>query len=49
MRHHDDSTDISGFELHLTSEKLSRSLALLNSICSQLADCELVHKTTVPA
>lgn len=34
MRHLDDSTDISDFGLHLTGENLSRSLALLNSICS---------------
>lgn len=49
MRHFDDSTDISGFELHLISENLSRPLDLLNTICSQLADFELMQKTTVPA
>lgn len=49
MRHFDDSTDISGFELHLISENLSRPLGLLNTICSQLADFELIQKTTVPA
>lgn len=49
MRHFDDSTDISGFELHLISENLSRPLSLLNTICSQLADFELIQKTTVPA
>lgn len=49
MRHIDDSTDISGFELHLISENLSRPLGLLNTICSQLADFELIQKTTVPS
>lgn len=49
MRHMDDSTDISGFELHLISENLSRPLDLLNTICSQLADFELIHKTSLPA
>ncbi len=49
MRHLDDSTEISGFELHLISENLSRPLDVLSSICSQLADFELVQKTTVPA
>ncbi|MDL2268168.1 hypothetical protein LJC46_09350 [Desulfovibrio sp. OttesenSCG-928-G15] len=49
MRHFDDGTDISGFELHLISENLSLPLGLLNTICSQLADFELIQKTTVPA
>lgn len=49
MRHMDDSTDISGFELHLISENLSRPLDLLNTICSQLADFELIQKTSLPA
>lgn len=49
MRHFDDGTDISGFELHLISENLARPLDLLNIICLQLADFELIQKTTVPA
>ena len=49
MRHIDESTELTGFELRLISEHLSRPLNLLNSICSQLADFELVQKTTVPA
>lgn len=49
MRHLDDSTEISGFELHLISDNLSRPLEVLSSVCSQLADFELVQKTTVPA
>ena len=49
MRHIDDSTELTGFELHLISENLSRPLGLLNTICSQLADFELIQKTTVPA
>ena len=49
MRHIDDSTELSGFELHLISENLSRPLGLLNTICSQLADFELIQKTTIPA
>ena len=49
MRHIDDSTELSGFELHLISESLSRPLGLLNTICSQLADFELIQKTTVTA
>jgi hypothetical protein len=49
MRHLDDSTEISGFELHLISDNLSRPLEVLSSVCSQLADFELVQKITVPA
>ncbi len=49
MRRLDDSTEISGFELHLISDNLSRPLEVLSSVCSQLADFELVQKTTVPA
>lgn len=49
MSHLDDSTEISGFELHLISDNLSRPLEVLSSICSQLADFELVQKTTVLA
>lgn len=48
MRHFDESADISGFELHLISESLSRPLGLLNTVCSQLADFKLVQKTTIP-
>lgn len=49
MKHVDDSTELTGFELHLISENLSRPLGLLNTICSQLADFELIQKTTVLA
>mgnify|MGYP003623417093 CR=1 FL=1 len=49
MRHIDDSTELTGFELHLISENLSRPLGLLNTICSQLADFTPVQKTTIPA
>lgn len=49
MRHFDEDTDISGFDLHLISGNLSRPLAVLDSICSQLAEFKLVQKTTVPA
>lgn len=48
MRHLDDGADFSGYELYLISRNLSRPLDLLNTICSQLADCELIQKTTVP-
>ena len=49
MRHIDDSTELTGFELHLISQNLSRPLDLLSTVCSQLADFELVQKTTMPA
>lgn len=48
MRNINDSTELTGFELYLISENLSRPLGLLSSICSQLADFELIQKTTVP-
>lgn len=48
MRHIDDCADLTGFELHLISQNLSRPLDLLSTVCSQLADFELVQKTTIP-
>ncbi len=49
MQRIDDGADFTGFELHLISENLSRPLKILNILCSQLADFELVEKTAVPA
>ncbi len=46
MRNLDDGAHLSGFQLHLISNNLSRPLDLLSYICSQLADFELVQKTT---
>ena len=48
MRNCDDSAHISGFELHLISDTLSRPLDLLSHICSQLADFDLRQKTIAP-
>ena len=48
MRNLDDGAHLSGFQLHLISNNLSRPLDLLSYICSQLADFELVQKTTAP-
>lgn len=45
MRNCDDGAHMSGFELHLISNNLSRPLDLLSYICSQLADFDLVQKT----
>ena len=49
MRHIDVSVEISGFELRLIGENLARPLDLLYTVCSQLADFNLVQKTSVPA
>ena len=49
MRHIDESVEISGFELRLIGENLARPLDLLYTVCSQLADFNLVQKTSVPA
>lgn len=49
MRHLDAGTKLSSYDLYLISQNLSRPVALLDTICSQLADCELIQKTTVPA
>ena len=49
MRHVDDSVDFSAYDLYLISRNLSRPLELLDSICSQLADFELVQSEAVPA
>ena len=48
MRHIDESVEISGFELRLIGENLARPLDLLDTVCSQLADFNLVQKTSVP-
>lgn len=49
MRHLDAGTDFSSYELYLISQNLSRPVALLDTIYSQLADYELIQKTAVPA
>ena len=49
MRHIDGSVEISGFELRLIGENLARPLDLLDTVCSHLADFNLVQKTSVPA
>ena len=49
MRNLDAGAELSGYDIYLISQNLSRPLDLLNTICSQLADCELIRKTTVPA
>ena len=43
------ATPVSGFELRLIGENLARPLDLLDTVCSQLADFNLVQKTSVPA
>lgn len=48
MRNLDDGAHLSGFQLHLISNHLSRPLDLLSYICSQLADFEPVQKTIAP-
>ncbi|MFT4300471.1 MAG: hypothetical protein QM579_01835 [Desulfovibrio sp.] len=48
MRNFDDGAHLSGFQVHLISNHLSRPLDLLSYICSQLADFELVQKTIAP-
>ena len=48
MRNCDDSSHISGFELHLISYSLSRPLDLLSHTCSQLEVFDLRQKTIAP-
>ena len=48
MRNFDDGAHLSGFQVHLISNHLSRPLDMLSYICSQLADFELVQKTIAP-
>lgn len=49
MRNFNMSAEFSIFDLHMIGENLSRPLGTLRIICSQLADFELLRKTTLPA
>ena len=49
LRHIESSVEVSGLDLHLIGESLARPLKVLDSVCSQLADFELVQTTIAPA